>query len=83
MSEQLFDCPMGLPHARRAISCQQRLDDGPLDRPVAEPKRLRSLTRGSVAAPLVRKSPEKHRERPQTLANGLSSVHLGALEKPC
>ena len=67
ISEELFDCPMGLPHVHGATSLHQSRGHGPLNHAVAETKRPRSLGPGAGAADLfpntARKRIENARQR--------------------
>jgi hypothetical protein len=59
MSEELFDCPMGLPHVHPAISLFQSLDHGPLNHAVAETNRPPRVRLKPGAADLLRNTARK------------------------
>jgi hypothetical protein len=59
ISEEPFNLGVGLPHVHRAISLRQNLDHSPLDHPVAETTRPRSLGRRSVGPELRRNTAQK------------------------
>jgi hypothetical protein len=64
ISKEPLDRGMDLPNVHRAIRPRQDLDHRPLDHPVAQTMRPRSLRHRSVLASLIRKTRRKCTENP-------------------